>query len=660
VKLSIPEIVRRAWVAAFHDILMAAASFVLSLYLRLGNDEFYKADSFLLPGTLIFTGVCAIIFWAMRLYRGVWRYASVPDLVAITKSVTLAILVFLPIMFMVNRLEGVPRSMLAINWMVLLVLLGGPRFLYRLVKDKRLLIDFNSSAVDKRIPILLAGITDNAELFLRETTRRSTSEYRVVGIVDKNVSRVGRVLHGVRVYGDYTVIPKVVDKLRKKGKSPQKIVLAEEHPDKEFIARLLAIADELGLSVARLPKRSELQHASEPFRMRPIAVEDLLGRPQATLDRESMRRFIEGKRVLITGAGGTIGSELVRQIAGSAPAHITLFELSEYNLYSIDSELATLFPTLSRSAVIGDVRNPKQLDAIFTTHKPNIVFHAAALKHVPIAEENPIEAAYTNTLGSRYVADMCVAHNVSTMIMISTDKAVNPTSFMGATKRVAESYCQALGGAFTEAPTTFTTVRFGNVLGSSGSVIPLFARQLEAGGPLTVTHPDMVRYFMTVREAVELVLQAAVLGTTRDDKSAIFVLDMGEPVRILDLASQMIRMAGLRPDMDIPIVFTGLRPGEKLYEELFYDSEALHKTAHPGIMLAQPRAVDYTEISQKLDGMLEATASQDAEYVVDLVQEIVPEYRSSLPRRKGTYKPAKRVNYKKEVKPHATKIVAEA
>jgi FlaA1/EpsC-like NDP-sugar epimerase len=619
-----PLLVKRAYIAVFHDIVMAAASFTLALYLRLG-DRFSQSYDYLLEGTLVFTGVCALVFTGMRLYQGMWRYASVPDLVAITKAVTLAILIFLPAMFMVNRLEGVPRSMLVINWMLLILMLGAPRFLYRVVKDRRLNLDFNSSAVDKRIPVLLVGLNDAAELFLREVSRHQ-GEYRVVGIVDEDLSRIGRMIHGVRVYGKAVELEAVVKKLRQIGKSPQKIVIAENHPDKTIVERLLATADNLGLTVAKLPTRSELKGTDEAVAIRPIAIEDLLGRPQTALNRPAMRSFIEGKTVLVTGAGGTIGGELVRQIAASQPAYLVLYELCEYNLYAIELELATAFPELSYRAVIGDVRDVRQLDHCFARCKPDVVFHAAALKHVPMAEANPLETLHTNTIGSQYVADACIAHQVANMVMISTDKAVNPMNVMGATKRIAESYCQALGGAEHNQVTTFTTVRFGNVLGSSGSVIPLFQKQLAAGGPLTVTHPDMERYFMTVREAVELVLQAAVLGDARDDKSAIFVLDMGEPVKIVDLATQMIRMAGLRPHEDIAITYTGLRPGEKLYEELFYGSEALEDTGTAGIMLAKPDCLSYEQLNKKYAIFHQIIAEHDPSKVRLLLKDAVPEY----------------------------------
>jgi O-antigen biosynthesis protein WbqV len=344
-----------------------------------------------------------------------------------------------------------------------------------------------------------------------------------------------------------------------------------------------------------------------------------------------MEKLIAGKRVLITGAGGTIGSELTRQVADLAPAQLILADNSEYNLYAIDLEIAHRNPDLARAMRLADVRDQPQIAAVFEAYRPELVFHAAALKHVPIVESHPSEGVLTNVGGSRVVADLCLAHAVDAMVLISTDKAVNPTSVMGATKRVAESYCQALdrqqadGGA--DHRCRFITVRFGNVLGSTGSVVPLFEKQLARGGPLTVTDPDITRYFMTTREAVELVLQASAMGVIdREAAGGIFVLDMGEPVRIVDLAEQMIRLAGKRPHDDIKIEFTGLRPGEKLYEELFHDTEATQPTSNAALRLAAPRTADRKALAQSIDQLTAAARSTDNAACRAALQRMVPEY----------------------------------
>ncbi|MFQ5957747.1 MAG: polysaccharide biosynthesis protein [Alphaproteobacteria bacterium] len=612
--------------AAIHDLIMAAASFVLSLYLRLGEFTIWQTREFIVEGTVLFTAVCGVVFWRMGLYRALWRYASLNDLWALTKGVTVAILIFVPLLFAVTRLEAFPRSAVVINWFVLLALLGGPRFVYRLIKDGG--IGPLALSEDRRIPVLLVGAGDAAELFIREMARSAASaDYRVVGVVDNRPGVAGAQIHGVRVFGRLDEIAQVVDKLDRRGSKPQRLILTERF-DGEIVRRMLDVADGLGMTLARLPRLTDFRSGGdEPIEVRPVAVEDLLGRPQTVLDRDSMRAFIAGRRVLVTGAGGTIGAELVRQIAAFEPAHLTLFDNAEYNLYVIDGEVAAKHPSISRRAVLGDVRERGRIDVVLARERPEVVFHAAAFKHVPMVEANPNEGVLTNVVGTRNLADGCRAAGVRAMVLISTDKAVNPTSVMGATKRIAELYCQAHGATLDRGDTRFVTVRFGNVLGSTGSVVPLFRRQLIAGGPLTVTHPEMTRYFMTVREAVELVLEASAVGGEEGHGGEIFVLEMGEPVRIQDLARQMIRLAGLRPDVDVEIVYTGIRPGEKLYEEVFYASESLVPTGRDGILLARSTPADLQALLGGLDDLRVAAERRRTSETQALIRRLVPEYR---------------------------------
>lgn len=614
-------------IAAFHDATMAALSFMLAVYIRLGDEQIDHALPYLGVGTLVFTLVCVSVFVCMRLYRGLWRYASMRDLVAIIKSVTLSVLIFAAMMFLLNRLEGIPRSVLFINWMLLLVLLGGPRFAYRAFKDRTLTWKLTMNEVVK-IPVLLIGANDEAEQFIRDSKRDSDAPYEVVGLLDDNPARKGRTIHDIAIYGNTGGLPKIVRKLEKKERRPQKLIVSDQTISGEAMRELLEVADSLGIPLARLPRLSEFKQGYEKAEVRPIAVEDLLGRAQNVLDREAMRKLVEGKRVLVTGAGGTIGGELARQIAGYNPAKLTIIELSEYHLYQIERELRANFPELSLATTLCDVRDEIHVNTVFAEHKPELVFHAAAIKHVPIAEFNIEETVLTNVLGTRNIAQACVKHGVGVMVMISTDKAVNPTNVMGASKRLAESFCQALGQGKQHA-TKFVTVRFGNVLGSTGSVVPLFTEQLAKGGPLTVTDPEMTRYFMTVREAVELVLQASVLGNQMQEKQEyIFVLDMGKPVKILDLALQMIRLAGLKPYEDIDIVFTGMRPGEKLFEELFYTGENSAKTAHTSIFLASPRSTDLASLQSSLDALFEVSKNRQAQKALELLKQLVPEFKA--------------------------------
>ncbi len=625
---------RRPLVAALHDLFMAALSFVLALYLRLGDAMMDQVGAYMVEGTALFTVICGLVFWQMRFYRALWRYASLVDLIALTKGVSLAILIFILLLFLATRLQDYPRSAAVINWFVLLTLLGGSRFLYRMVKDRGVgwaIARASGKTAPKGIPVLLAGAGDTAEMFIREMARGvPRAPYRVVGVLDDDRSIIGGQIHGVRIFAATSDIAAVVDKLTRRGERPQRLVLSERI-EGETVRELLDTADALGLTLARLPRLTDFQSGEieDASEVRPIAIEDLLGRPQTVLDRAAMGALIEGMRVLVTGAGGTIGAELTRQVASHGPGHLVLFDNAEFNLYEIDGEIAGRYPELSRSAVLGDIRDRARIDQVLAREKPDLLFHAAAFKHVPMVEANPNEGVLTNVIGTRNLADACRAARIKTMVMISTDKAVNPSSVMGATKRIAELYCQALGasaGGAAAGGTRFVTVRFGNVLGSTGSVVPLFKRQLAAGGPLTVTHTDMTRYFMTVREAVELVLQATAIEGSETRGGDIYVLEMGAPVRIDDLARQMIRLAGLRPGEDIAIEYSGVRDGEKMHEELFHRSEALAPTSREGVLQAISPAADLDALRRQLAELAAAAEARRTAETFALIMRIVPAY----------------------------------
>ncbi|MBL6865014.1 MAG: polysaccharide biosynthesis protein [Rhodospirillales bacterium] len=608
---------------------MASISFILALYLRLGNDvlESYAVRE-LIFGTTLFTAIAAIVFRSLKMYRGVWQYASLNDLINITKSTSLVILVFVVISFVNNRLEDLPRSLPFINWFVLMALLGGPRFLYRLFKDQNIDLRYENNA-HKRIPILLVGAGDSADLFIRDLAR-GDSNYRVCGIISGTNERVGRNIQGVEILGTTDEIPIIFNDLTRLGQKPQRLVITSERVEKHDLEALLTVADSLGMTLARLPSLTDFKKSltgSNEINIKPIDVEDLLGRPQTSLDSREMRDLITKRRVLITGAGGSIGSELVRQIANYFPSEIILVENSEFNLYTIDMELSNKNPNVARHALIGDVRDRQRVFQIFEKYKPELVFHAAALKHVPMVEFNMFEGMFTNVIGTKNVADAANKALVSTFVQISTDKAVNPSNIMGASKRIAESYCQALDLERGLNTTRFITVRFGNVLGSAGSVVALFRDQISNGGPVTVTDPKMKRYFMTVREAVELVLAASALGTTQPNQvGKIFVLEMGKPVLIQSLAEQMIRLAGHSPNKDIKIIHTGLRPGEKLFEEMFHDGEKLVETSQSGVMLAAPRVVDLEDIILQIDKINKTIITNDWKSLIKIIHSLVPEY----------------------------------
>ena len=463
-------------------------------------------------------------------------------------------------------------------------------------------------------------------------------------------SRVGRQFYGVPVLGTIDSLEKIVADLDRRGRRPHKLVITTHGMSGAEIRRLLDRADALAIPLARLPRLTEFQQTrAEPARfVEPIAIEDLLGRPQAVLDREAMARLIRGRRVLVTGAGGTIGSELARQIAAFAPARLILLDSSEFLLYEIDGELRERRPELAVVPLLGDVRDRRRVEAVIAGETPQIVFHAAALKHVPMVEANPIEGVLTNVIGTRNVAEAARAFGAALVVMISTDKAVDPASVMGATKRLAESFCQALDlheagrGARRGLPgTRFLTVRFGNVLGSTGSVVPLFTRQLAAGGPLTVTHPEASRFFMTVREAVELVLEASSTmpeggvrrpgGGGRRRARQVFRARYGRTGQDRRFGAPDDPAGGQGPERDVAIVYTGLRPGEKLHEALFHAAEAPIPTANPALRLAAPRTADYAVLARSIEELEEQARAGNRARVIDLLHRFVQQYRSREP-----------------------------
>jgi FlaA1/EpsC-like NDP-sugar epimerase len=617
----------KAIVAFAHDTVVAAVSVGAALYLRLGDAIFALDQVVILTMTLCFVPLAAVTFHCFGMYRGVWRYASTIDLLNIAKAVTTAILIFLPLIFTLNRLDAVPRSVPFIQWCLLIVALGGPRFAYRLLRDHPF---WPRTAGAPSVPVLLLGAGDAAEQFIRASRADPHVPFRVVGVLDDAAQFQGRQIHGTRVLGRFDDLPAIVARLAHQGVCVQRVILADPTVIGDATRRrLFEQAGELGLSVARLPRLAELQDAAEdsPIRLHQVTLEDLLGRPQFAHEQTALDQLIGGRRVLITGAGGTIGSELTRQIAALRPCQLTVLDSSEFNLYAIDLELRERYPTVPFRPMLCDIRDRDRVMGIFVAERPELVFHAAALKHVPMVEMNPSEGILTNVVGTRNVADAAAEYGALAMVQVSTDKAVKPTSVMGASKRLAEFYCQALdlegGGA------RFMTVRFGNVLGSSGSVVPLFQRQLARGGPLTVTHPEIRRYFMSVQEAVALVLQASAHGLEETEaRGQIFVLDMGRPAKIVDVARQMIRLAGMRPDIDVKIEFTGLRPGEKLYEELFDEGEQRLEAGLQGMFVAISKSINREVLRRLFDELASASRRQDRVTLLRLLAHAVPSYHN--------------------------------
>ena len=562
------------------------------------------------PAVLPLAGAGAI--WLIGVPFGLsrlhWRFTSLRDLALIGGAAVLTALL-LTLLLVGADLPLPSASFPPLLALCLIVALTTPRLLYRLGRQPG-----RATSVENVTTAILVGTGETAELFLGALARFSAAPYRVVGLMALSARHTGRRIHGHDIIGAVDQAEIALARLEKGDKLPDLLIITSPELTGDQLAALLAAADRRGVRVLRTPNLTALAPADQgSLQLQPIAIEDLLNRRQVALDRDGMAGLIRGRRVLVTGAGGSIGSELVRQVAGFAPAEIMLMDNGEFALWQIDLELAETQGGVRRRAVIADVRDAERMLAVCNDFRPELVFHAAALKHVPIVEANPLEGMQTNVLGTRAVADAARASGAALMVLISTDKAVNPSSVMGASKRLAEMYCQGLDVAARRNLNEMrcVTVRFGNVLGSTGSVVPLFRRQLAQGGPLTVTHPDMQRYFMTVREAVSLVLQASVVGAARRRfrMAGFFVLDMGEPVKIVDLARQMIRLAGFRPEVDIGIRFTGLRPGEKLFEELFHGSEAPSPTGFAGLLMASPRTADLRMVNNAIDEVEAAVAA---------------------------------------------------
>lgn len=549
-----------------------------------------------------------LILWITGLYKGLWRFASIPDLWNITRAAILGVLAVALTLFLFNRLEGVPRAILVFYPVYLIILLGAPRLFYRMWKDHGL--NWRYTSGQKRVLIIGAGRA--GEMLVRDMRREG--EYQPIGFLDDNRRLKGAKVHDLPVLGTIDNLPDICS-----GMSVDIIIIAMPSATNAQMQRVVGLCEQTGVPFRTLPRMQDLVSGQSTIRvLREVSIDDLLGRDPVSLDWKMISEGMTGKMVLVSGGGGSIGSELCRQIARLGPSALVLLEQSEFNLYSIENELQRDFPNMVFHGCLGDVCDSVAVDNIMMTYQPDIVFHAAAYKHVPMLETQAREAVRNNVLGTKLMAQAADKYGCTTFVMISTDKAVNPANVMGASKRISEIYCQTLN---KRSNTRFITVRFGNVLGSAGSVVPLFQKQIEAGGPVTVTHPKITRYFMTIPEAAQLIMQSAVMGGGGE----IFVLDMGEPVKISYLAEQMIRLSGKVPGEDIKIEFTGLRPGEKLYEELFYTKEDLVHTQHEKILLARSCDVDWDMVNNELESLEQACLSYNEAEINSILNKLVPE-----------------------------------
>ena len=632
---SIPSGTRQT-LAFVHDVITVPLALTIAYLIRFQNELFSGQIDDLVGTTLAALPIAIIAFWAFGLYAGVWRFASLKDLTAIVKASTVIAVSLVTIDFFTRGEFLIPRSVVAIYWFVQMPLLGGSRIAYRLYRDGRAQRSSDLRPV-ARAPVLIAGSGQHADVIIRSIEFGMTEPLRPVGILSTQREHFGQKIRGVPALGTLEDLERATEKLRDRGIIVQRLLVSSEALGAtDRIEAAIAMANRLGIAVER-PTR--LPVAGEPavrnLQFTPVNIEDLIGRPPRDLDYRVIRRMTTGRRVVVTGGGGSIGSELCRQLAQLGCGHLMIVEHSEFALYQVTREMRSVAPDMPLSVRVGSVRDRARIVQLFNEFQPDLVFHAAALKHVDLLERNIGEAVRTNVIGTMNVADAARAVDAMAMILISTDKAVRPVSVMGATKRAAELYCEtrdALAIAETRgvndkrSPTRFMAVRFGNVFGSSGSVVPLFKEQIERGGPVTVTHPDMTRYFMTIREAASLVLMASANQLADGSGSSVFVLDMGEPVRVMDLAERMIRLTGSEPGDDIAIEIIGLREGERLEEYLFDDAEGLVDTGIDGVKVAEVRAIDPETVLDAFDRLVTAVNEGADNETIRLLQGLVPEY----------------------------------
>ena len=549
-----------------------------------------------------------LVFWRVGLYRGVWRFASVPDLVNIMKAALFGLLAIIIVLFLYNRLNLVPRTVLVLYPVVLSALLGMPRLLYRSWKDMTQNRNAHAS-----VRVLILGAGEAGETLVRDLRR--VGNYQPVGFLDDAARLHGSELQGLPILGRIADLERLASEV-----AAQLAIIALPELDAGAMRDVVAACEKAGLPFRMVPRLDDvLAGRSQPGELKEVAIEDLLGRQPVTPDWKAIRAWLGGRSVLVTGAGGSIGSELCCQCAHHGARTVGLLEIDELALMTIEAELRRDFPQVTCVAVLGDCGDLAVMRHALGLTQPQAEFHAAAYKQVPLLEAQLREAVRNNVLATATVAGQSRDAGVESCVLISTDKAVDPANVLGATKRLAEMICQ---GFAETGNTRYVTVRFGNVLDSAGSVVPLFREQIRTGGPVTVTHADVTRYFMTIPEACQLILQASAIGAHQ----AVYTLDMGEPVPIRLLAEQMVRLAGKQPGKDIAIVYTGLRPGEKLHEALFHADERYRPTSHPKILQAEARPVNAEDLWRAVSGLRETTASYDVDTMSMQLREAVPEF----------------------------------
>lgn len=613
---------RNFWIIFAIDLGLVCASYVLAYIIRFEGDIPPEQMALLLQTLPWIVLLKITVFAWIGLYRGMWRYTSIADLVNIITATVICAGAIALALVLVRRFEGFSRSVLILDALITLMLIGGLRLLIRVYIQKTVPASFFNPAFfpffnpdrEKRTRLLIVGAGDAAEKMLREIQDNPRVKYRPVGFLDDNPRKQGQAIHGIPVLG-------AIDDIGELPIQFDEILIAVPSARGDVMRRIVEICDRTGKRYRTIPKIGELiEGRITANTIREVRLEDLVGRQEVHLDPEMISRFLCGKRILVTGAGGSIGSELVRQISRFQPQVVGLLDFSELNLFQIEQEFQLRLRSLPTEIFLTDIRDRDALQRVLESFKPHIIFHAAAYKHVPMQETHPREAVLNNVLGTRNLVDLALETEVERFVLVSTDKAVRPTNVMGATKRVAELFVESMNG---QQVTKFVAVRFGNVFSSSGSAIPIFQEQIARGGPVTVTHPDVRRYFMSIPEAAQLILQAGAMG----EGGEIFILDMGEPIRIVDMARDLIRLHGLEPEKDISIEFTGLRPGEKLYEELITVGEGIVPTGHEKIMVLRGKTLDAAALLAQIETLLAIARRGNREAIKKKLKEIVPEYQ---------------------------------
>ena len=623
------------------DLCLIGLAFYLSYLLRF---------DFRIPGMHaqamwpVFPVVLAVkpaVFYYFDFYRGMWRYTNLSDLLNMVKATVFGSLIIVGIIFFLTRFEHIPRSVFLLDWILTVVFVSGFRIFIRIYYEhstgvslmeltKQVLTGIAWKArtgPGKRLLIIGAG--NCGEKILREVLADSRLGYRVQGFLDDDPAKVGLKIHGVPILNAVAALDDIVVK-----KKIDEIIIAVPSATAEQMRTIVQHCEKSGVRFRTVPGYAELLNGRVSISaVREVAYQDLLGREVINLDKAQIAACLRGQSILITGAGGSIGSELSRQVCRFNPARIILFERAETSLYEIDLELRHTFrqAAIEIVAVLGDIQDRRQLAAVFDKYKPRVVFHAAAYKHVPILEAHPWKAVNNNIRGTQNLMDVSKQFGVERFVLVSTDKAVRPANVMGASKRIAEILLQSQNGG-TGSGTQFKIVRFGNVIGSAGSVIPLFKKQIARGGPVTVTHPEVTRYFMTIPEACQLILQAGAIDRQASGRAEVYILNMGTPVKIVDMARDLIRLSGFRPDVDIKIEYIGLRPGEKLYEELMTEGEDVVPTSHDKILVLDGHEADLTVLQEKITRLMDLAERQDDKEIRAVLKEIVPEYQPG-----GTY-----------------------